>query len=514
MKRYASKFIVHSESTKQDKYWANYADENVLLLTNPGVRPYTDMTEAAIQYVSTAAPSLTEYRTPLTDFLLGSGRETTVENEYIHWKLAATGEVKAITLENLNQGVAAPGIGHSVFPIKLDVEWYVRGDRLAPDIAKEIQVIVDSDPIPDGAGFIYNVRLSDRDDNTFFPQSLLAPGINWIHMGSFYGEASMDAGSIDFEGTSYIEFQSDLSSVAFSVEVTDKAHQLNLRVQACDEKGYPVKNMPDKIISYIEAEFLAKVRWQKELSLYYGRSAGKHLTDVSSGYHRRIGPGLLEFLEDGNIIPYPVEGGSVDYFVNFLNRIWIDRVPYNKRNIKIYTGQGGLTLWDRWIQDKYANSSTVIHHVDATKGAKAFDSTNFTGFQFPVLQATKYNIQPFGSITVEHWPILDNLKLNPVLHPDSGLPLSSYEFIVLDYGLGTGPTSNIELLRKKDSEFFDYITGMWTPIGPSHRSKSSGSQFRPASKKRSYELVYGDTYGIRVKDVTLTAWFKPAITVY
>ena len=432
MKRYASKFIVHQESTKQDKYWANYADENILLLTNPGARPYTDMTEAAIQYVSTAAPSLTEYRTPLTDFLRSEGRETMVENEYVHWKLAATGEVKAITLENLNQGVVAPGIGHSLFPLKLDTEWYVRGDRLAPDIAKEIQVIVDSDPMPDGAGFIYNVRLVDRDDNAFFPPALLAPGINWIHMGAFYGEASMDAGSIHFEGLSYIEFQSDLSSVAWSVEVTDKAHQLNLRVQACDEKNYPISNMPDKIISYIEAEFLAKVRWQKELSLYYGRSAGRHLIDVSSGYHRRIGPGLLEFLEDGNVIPYPVEGGSIDYFVNWLNRIWVDRVPYNKRNIKIYTGQGGLTLWDKWISEKYSSSPAIIHHTDATGPAKAFDPTNFTGYAFPVMQATKYNIKPFGSITVEHWPILDNLKLNPVTHPESGLPLSSYEFIILD----------------------------------------------------------------------------------
>lgn len=510
MKPYASKFLIYKEPVG-GKQWANYTDENVLLLTHQ-VRPYEDLTDPVIDYVSTALPSLAGKRTPLQDLLMGSGRVRTVTTDTVRWKLRGTGEISAESIENLHPGVECPGIQGSEFQIKLNVEWYVPGDVLMPDLAKECQVVVQhSEPIPDGVGFIYNVQIVDRDPNSFFPPELLEPGLKWLKLDSVYSEASRGYGSFMTSGDSYIEFESSLTDYGKTMEVTNKAHTLNLKLVPCDAKDKPMKNYPTQLISYLEAEFIAQAKWEKELRLFYGRSAGNQIVDSTVGYHRRIGPGLLEFLEDGNVISYPLEGGSIEMFVDYLNAIWFDRVPFSERNVVVYTGQGGLTLWESWIAEKYATSPVAPKYDDFVGSAKSFDSKNYKGLKFKTAYFTEYNIFPAGSITVAHWPILDSTWLNGSLtHPRTGLPITSYHFIVLDYGLGNGGGNNIELIKRKDSEVYTYHCGVWSPVGAlNNRNGKSG--FTSAGPHRSYQLYHADTYGLRVKDITLTAWFKPCV---
>ena len=500
-----SKFKIYQESTKHHKYWANYADENVLLVTHSKVKPWVDLTDPIMDYISTSAPSLVNKRTPLSDFLRGSGRTRTIDTEWVRWKLKGTGEVKAVQMQNLHPG-------NTTFGINLDVEWFVEGDILAPDVAKEVQVIVKGLPVADGLGFIYTVQLVDRDGSGYFPPELLEPGLNWIKIDAAYGEASRGYGSTQFAGMSYLEFQSSLTDYGKQVEVTNKAHDLNLRMTFGDANGDDLKDYPSQIISYIEAEFLAQAKWEKEMRLYYGRSAGNQLEDPTIGYHRRIGPGLLEFLEDGNIIDYPVNGGSLDMFEDFLQAIWFDRVDPSRRNVVAYTGQGGLKLWRDWLADKDVLTPYFKSFGDATRSATSYDSSNYSGYKINTSQPTEAAFFPFGSFRVEHWPILDSTYLNgSVLHPDTGLPLSSYEFIILDYGLGEGAGSNIEMLQKSDSEVFTYKCGTWSPVGPLNGRSGRGG-FVSSGPERSYTLYHADTFGLRVKDVSLTAHFVPTVT--
>jgi hypothetical protein len=512
MRPNVSKFLIYEDSVKDSKYWANFADENVLLVTHPHSYPWVDLTDPVMKYVSSASPSLIDKRTPLQDFLQGSGRVRSIDSDYVRWKLRGTGEVQAVALENMNSGITFPGQFGAEFNIKLDVEWYAEGDLLATDVAKECQVRVQGLPIADGTGFIYPVVVVDRIESSFFPPELLEDGLKWIKVGAAFGEASRAYGSTQFTGMSYIEFESTLTDWGKQVEVTNKAHQLNLRVSMRDGKGMPMQDYPDQIISYIEAEFLAQAKWEKELMLYYGRSSNNQIVDGSVGYEVRLGPGLLEFLEDGNVIPYPVLGGSLDMFVDFLQNIWFDRVSPEARNITIYTGQGGLTLWNDWVTEKYSESAIRTNFGDMTRDGKSYDSKNYRGAKFPTTYFTEYTIFPFGSIKVEHWPILDSTWLNGSLtHPETNLPLSSYEFIVLDYGLGMGGGSNIELLKRNDSEIYTYECGTWSPAGPINTKTGRGG-FSTSGPQRSYILYAADTFGLRVRDVTLTAWFKPSVS--
>lgn len=506
-----SKFKIYQENTSLQNYWANYADENVLLATHSRVNPVTDLTDPVIKYVSTSAPSLTDKRTALLDFLMDSGRTREIDTEIVSWKLRGTGELHSMQTENLIPNVTYPGIANTNVPIKLNTQFFVEGDMIAPDIAKDSILIVEGLPEGDGTGWIYNCTVVDRDGKTYFPQELLEKGLTWIKIGSAYGEASRGYGSTRFSGTSYLEFSSSLTDYGKQVEVTNKAHQLNLRMEFYNSNDVKLEEYPAQIISYIEAEFLAEAKWEKEKMLYYGRSSGNQLIDPSSGYHRRIGPGLLEFLEDGNHIPFPVAGGSLDMFEDFLTAIWFDRVDPSRRNVVAYTGQGGLKLWRDWLAEKDLLQPYMKSFTDATRSAASFDSKNYSGYKIGTSQPTEAAFFPFGSFRVEHWPILDNQTLNGgITHPETGLPLSSYQFIILDYGMGDGASSNIELLKRRNSEVHTYQCGTWSPLGPLNMGSGRGG-YTCSGPNRSYILYHAETFGIRVKDVSLTAWFDPAV---
>lgn len=505
-----SEFKIFEESTKKDKYWANLADENVLLLTHPHARPFVDLTDPVVQYVSSATPGLAEKRTALTDYLQGEGKTVVVDSDWVRWKLRGTGEVQAVALENLYPGVAFPGAGGQEVQHKLDVQWFVDGDILAPDVAKDCQLIVKGLPVADGVGWIYTFEVIDRDETAGYDAELLEPGLKWIKLGSAYSEASRGYGSTQFGGMSYIEFQTELTDWGKSVEVTNKAHNLNLRLQAYDKNGsYLGKEYPDQIISEIEANFMVEYKWEKELMLFFGRSANKQLIDPTSGHYRRIGPGLMEFMDYSNIVYFHTSDFSIDMFETELQSVWFDRVPPEQRRVVIYTGQGGLTLWRDAITEKFAVSGVRADFNAFVQPGRSFDGDSYKGYNFPAGHFTGYNSFPFGQMRIEHWPILDSTWLNgSILHPDTGLPMSSYQFIVLDTGLGMGGGSNIQLLKRRDSEVWAYECGTWSPRGPINKNNSS---FVCTGPQRSYQLYATDTFGLRVKDVTLTAHFIPAI---
>lgn len=52
---------------------------------------------------------------------------------------------------------------------------------------------------------------------------------------------------------------------------------------------------------------------------------------------RNVGPGLLEFMENSNCVPYSTNQNSLDGFKDALEKLWFDRVPTKNRKWRIYT---------------------------------------------------------------------------------------------------------------------------------------------------------------------------------
>ena len=83
-------------------------------------------------------------------------------------------------------------------------------------------------------------------------------------------------------------------------------------------------------------------------------------------------------------------------FVDWLQEIWFDRVAPEQRNIVMYTGQGGLKLWNDWITEKYSESSVKAPFEKFVKGGKSYDGKNYDGYKYNTGHFTEYSIFPFG----------------------------------------------------------------------------------------------------------------------
>ena len=505
-----TKWEVYQEANKEMP-WGNFTSENVLLSHFPHSKKATVLLDKVVQTISSSRPSLSGKRTTLWDSLIGSGKERVVEADEVEWMLKGSGNIETIAKENLHPGVKNPGHSFGEFQIKLDNPNFVPGDILAPEIAWDQQVVVQYLPVGDGLDYIYTVQLVTQDPKAYFDPELLEANLKWIKIGASYSEYSTGYGSTQVRANStYIKFKTWMTDWGKQLEVTNKAHDLNFVLKPKDaESNLELRDIPKQIISFLEAEFVAEAKWEKELMCWYGRSAGKNIIDHTSGLHRRIGPGVMEFMEDANIMTYPIGNFSIDAIRDFMQEVGWDTISADNANIIVKTGRMGMMQAHDSIRELYSMLNIQVPFEKFVKQGPAYPGSNSPGYKVLAPSFLSVDLQPFGSLTFEHLPILDNKELNGgIVHPDTKLPLTSYMYYVMDYGLGSD--GNIELLRKKDSYMYTYICGTWSPVGPINSGTGRGG-YMSAHSRRSYSLHSADTFGVRMKDVNLSLIIMPAV---
>jgi hypothetical protein len=495
-----SKFQIYGESADRLDYFDNLTTEN-LLLSNYNLKPYQDLTDTVIQKLTSAYEGLTEYKTVFTNFLKNTGRTREVDMARVRWKLRGHGKIQSLAKGNLQAGNAYPGLNFSDILLWLDDGSYRDGDTLGPEIEPRVQVIVQGDGVAEGDGYRYVARLLAWDGNEYLDPSFLADGTRWKKVGSSkYSEGSRGYGSTRFGGVSWVEFETDLSKTGKTMEFTDEAHKVNLRVTEFMDSTYnKLLNLPDQFLTLAEAEFIAQTEWEKECDLMWGRSS-RAIIDTTTGLHRRIGPGLFEFLEDGNTSYYSPQSFSIEVLEEMLKQLWFDRLPLGQGNITVYTGLEGLKLAHQAIVSRYGDTAVVSRYDDYV------NKVNDRVLEFKSPQFRMYQIPNYGTITFEHWAALDSMSQGGPRHPQTGSPLTSYEMIILDYGLNAGGSGNVELLNRKNSRIYSYMCGAYTPLGA-----NTGGKFPMVHPGRSFQLFHGDEYGLRVNDITATVWLRPNI---
>lgn len=502
-----SKFEIYRESTK-GLNWANYANENILLATHPYSRKAQDLTDKIMQYTAAATPSLSNSSPTFWDSLFSNGRVRTVDTDEVEWSLRGDGVVHIRSLENVMPGVKYPGHNRTYVDLKLDTEEFVPGDIIAPRISKGTPLIVQFLPVKDGIGWTYKCVVDGAYDEYFDPD-LLSEDLAWCKIGSTYGEASRGYGSTRFTGNmSYIRFKTHLSDWGKTAEVTNKAHNLNLKAIAVDDRGKPM-DYPAQIISWIEANAMAEAKAEKNMMIWYGRSLGKDVKDESSGYHRRMGPGVEEFMEDATLFTYTLGQFDVDMVVDWLQEIQWDRIAPGNSNIRIKTGRAGMTAAHRSIRNKFEKLNVQIPWEKYVKTGPTYPGSSLSGYKLTEPSFLSIELYPYGSITFEHLPLLDNREMNgDLVDPSNNLPLSSSYYYIMDYGLGEA--GNVELLKLKDSEVYTYTCGTWSPAGPIN-GRTNRAGFVATHPGRFYNLYMADSFGVRFKDIQLCAMILPDV---
>jgi len=421
---------------------------------------------------------------PLLSVLMGNKlTEETIGSTEWEWDLKGANTRPLVSIEQINT-TATPGKFKTPFKLKLDENWFVPGDVIVPGTAdKRFQARVIDEPRRSGDGWEYSLRLVSDDDNAFIPLKHFEVGAYWAKLYSIYEEGADQSGSTQFSLP--ISLRNKMTKFRKKYKITDYASTEVLAVAIPDSKG----QYHTSWMKYAEVEYWQQ--WYRELErgIWYSRSADTVIG--SNGRPVRSGPGIQEQLEDAHVHRY--SHLTAKLIEDYLMDIFYSRVkPGQGRAIKGYTGEYGMLMFHRAIQD-WMNKSGFIKNVEVfTNGVKSEVHNNSleAGYQF-----VKYNMANGASLELVHNPLYDDREINFEIDPITGYPVESQRITFLDFSGDNAKNSNVKLMCKKDGMAFTYVEGLYGPYGP----KNGGSS---AHSGAYYEMHVEKSCGIHIHDVT------------
>jgi len=421
---------------------------------------------------------------PFSAGLISAKAERTIGQSEWEWQLKGAYRRPLIVTEDVDPSNTTKGKGNSTFLIKLDENFRLPGDIVAPGTSnKKYQSRIQEVAQKSGTGTIYVARLMNDDPNAFVPQEYFKPGQPWGKLFSQYEEAAEQSGSTEYSMP--ISLHNRMSRYRKQYKVTADAANEVLAVKIQDSKG----GWHDTWIKYAEVEYWQQ--WYRELErgFIYSRS-----TDTVLGANGRpiyTGPGVQEMLEDSHIYRY--SHLSAKLIEEYLMDIFYSRIkPGSSRKIRAYTGEYGMIIFHRAIQDWSERTGfiQVVQDLTMSKTSSPYSGNALqAGYQF-----TKYVMANGAELELVHMPLYDDREINTEIDILTGYPTESMRFTFLDFS-GDGLKSNIEIINKKNGYALGYVAGLQNPYGPNNGKlmAHSGSY---------YEMHVEKQVGLHIEDIT------------
>lgn len=528
------KFKIYEEGINQHNYFNKLVDERAFFEVFPTIVDYEMLEPTRRQIASYAKGNIIGRDGTLMRVFEQNARVVDTNKKYLQWRLYTNeGDIRATFVKNYEVGNQTPGRGGQVFELGFDVDWFSPNNLLIFEGLREVPLIVVSDPIPDGHVWKYEVQLFTDDNNAFFPMQHLEIGTKALQTGSLIGESTVRRGDIYFgHGEAFIEFEIPMTRMGWEMKVTDNAHmasknfRLNLDPQIKGQagrkaqeffqsQGVKLNSNPEEtgiLYNSLEMKFMGAVNHQKDLWLTYGRSAGRFSSKFLDGITERpleSGPSLTEYLEASQVLDHNPEANIITALQEYVPPLWHDKVNPEDRIVDVYTGTGGLKNWQR--DAKALDIDGVLQTAEYNYGdEQAF----FQGRKAVALNKKQYRavyIEPFGLIRVHYLPFLDSEQVETRKY--KGLPLTSYEYIVFNFGYGDGRDSNIYIANNKEVEQFGYSIGTWSPMGGVLGRPEIANRFHQGlGRENAFMYIHECMFGLVVKDPGYMIWVRPTVS--
>jgi hypothetical protein len=424
------------------------------------------------------------------------------------WMLTNNSPFKNIPLIQYYTDVAlsaqgsTPGVGQSRFWVEFNDRIFEQSDVIAPaSYAKETyQFRVMSDPRPNGSNWIFEVALVTGDDTLFAPQDILTNGVRWVKMYALHEQTLSQRGSSSLSFTSPFRMQNRCAFMRKDYMVPgnmiDQKENAPLGFYFIDNNG----NRQTTWLGTLDYNFMVDFRRMKSMLQLYGKSLknsqGAYNMKGESGYEIRTGFGLMDQIAPSNVHYYSTF--SLEVLEEILMSLSVGKLPEDSRKFVLGTGEYGMRQVHKAIE-----TLSVAYSPNRTEKRISGEMKSLTyGGQF-----RKYVILNGIEIELMHIPFLDDPSLCSDEHPDGGI-LSSYEYLILDFGTSNG-SPNIQKVNVKNSEVFKYIPGMRDPFSPNNPGTKPGMT---VSKVDGYEVMKSWAGGIKVHNPMRIARFIPNLS--
>ena len=384
-------------------------------------------------------------RFPLSFMTEGQGTSGTVDITTVQWTWSTMGRMKFTDFVTcFNTANTEPGLGGAEFEVHFSTHWFIEQYGLiAPD--GKTQVRIQKDLGESAYGYGYILKLTSPNPNAFIDPEMLAKGKYWSMSAPTVSESYSKGNRSNSMGpgkmTSQLEFQ------RYSKEIAGNLANVITEYEFKTKGGGTSKLW----INEEMRQFHLNMRVMNEERLWmaeYNRNANGEvlLKDRDNGKPIPHTSGMLEICRESN---YDTYGEYLP--INKIKRTVgdvIDRdTDTGTMDIVLMGGKGFLEDFDESMKMDAKENGFLTPLGD--KEIQGMGGNLEYGAYF-----RKYKTVDGHTITAKHCSFFDKgtiaeaAKQNGMIHPRSGLPITSHQACFIDFSSYEGHR-NVRMVRQK-----------------------------------------------------------------
>lgn len=384
-------------------------------------------------------------RFPLSFMTEGQGRSGTVDIATVQWTWSTMGRMKFTDFVTyFNTANTKPGLAGAEFEVHFSTHWFIEQYGLiAPDGMTQVRVQKDLGESPYGYGYL--LKLTSPNPNAFIDPDMLAKGKYWSMSAPTVSESYSKGNRSNSMGpgkmTSQLEFH------RYSKEIAGNLANVITEYEFKTNGGGTSKLW----INEEMRQFHLNMRVMNEERLWmaeYNRNANGEvlLKDRDNGKPIPHTSGMLEICRESNYDTYG-EFLPLTKIKRTVGDVLDRDTDTGTMNIVLMGGKGFLEDFDEAMKID-AKENGFLTPLGDKEIQGSGDNLEYGSY------FRKYKTVDGHTITAKHCSFFDKgtiaeaAKQNGMIHPRSGLPITSHQACFIDFSSYEGQR-NVRMVRQK-----------------------------------------------------------------
>ena len=449
-----------------------------------------------INNVLTYTYGMDDDRFPLTFLTEGQGGAGVVDIATVQWTWKTMGRMKFNDFVlYFNTANTTPGKGGSMFEVEFKTHWLIEQYGLiAPDGVTQVRIMKDLGEGPHG-GYLYRLKLTNPDPNAYVDLENLKAGKYWSMTAPTISESYSKGNRSNVMGPG--KMQSQLEFHRYSKEIAGNISNVIVTYEFKTKDGGTTNLWINEEMRQhdIQCRIMDEERlWIAE----YNRDINGeiHLIDPDNGQPIPHTAGMQQICRESNYDTYG-EVLTLNKIERTIGDVLDKDTDTGSMEIVLACGKGFSQDFDMSIRNDARSEGFATPLGD--KMIEDFDGGLSYGKYF-----RRYKTVDGHVITLKHLPFLDNgtmaenAKANGMIHPRSGLPITSHQAFLLDLSTYNGER-NVRKIRQKGQIYKVGILKGLTDIPASWGAVPNNSISTEIDMSR-YEIK--NSYGLQVNNAT------------
>ena len=449
-----------------------------------------------INNVLTYTYGMDDDRFPLTFLTEGQGGAGVVDIATVQWTWKTMGRMKFNDFVlYFNTANTTPGKGGSMFEVEFKTHWLIEQYGLiAPDGVTQVRIMKDLGEGPHG-GYLYRLKLTNPDPNAYVDLDNLKVGKYWSMTAPTISESYSKGNRSNVMGPG--KMQSQLEFHRYSKEIAGNISNVIVTYEFKTKDGGTTNLWINEEMRQhdIQCRIMDEERlWLAE----YNRDVNGeiHLIDPDNGQPIPHTAGMQQICRESNYDTYG-EVLTLNKIERTIGDVLDKDTDTGSMEVVLACGKGFSQDFDMAIRNDARSEGFATPLGD--KMIEDFEGGLSYGKYF-----RRYKTVDGHVITLKHLPFLDNgtiaenAKANGMIHPRSGLPITSHQAFLVDLSTYQG-VRNVRKVRQKGQIYKAGVLKGLTDIPASWGAVPTNSISTDIDMSR-YEVK--NSYGLQVNNAT------------